>query len=54
MLIEDKTVEICGVLIGELYKDDTGPYLEIIDIEKVNTLITNLVKLNLLIRLGHL
>lgn len=32
--IEDKTVEICGVLIGELYKDDTGPYLEIIDIIK--------------------
>jgi proteasome lid subunit RPN8/RPN11 len=29
---EDQKIEICGILIGEIFKDPNGPYLEISDI----------------------
>ncbi len=29
---ENTTLELCGVLVGEMYKDENGPYLEITDI----------------------
>jgi len=29
---EDQKIEICGILIGEVFKDSNGPYLEISDI----------------------
>jgi len=28
---EDKSIEICGVLVGDVYRDAKGPYLEITD-----------------------
>jgi len=31
---EDQNIEICGILIGEVFKDTNGPYLEISDIIK--------------------
>lgn len=31
---EDQKIEICGILIGEVFKDTNGPYLEISDIIK--------------------
>lgn len=31
---EDQKIEICGILIGEVFKDPNGPYLEISDIIK--------------------
>ena len=32
--MEDQKIEICGILIGEVFKDSQGPYLEISDIIK--------------------
>ena len=31
---EDQKIEICGILIGEVFKDPNGPYLEVSDIIK--------------------